>query len=521
MQARLQPSRVFSWAHLLFLFPRVFAQGMRLLTGQVLLFLDSGAFPAPSSSFLQFDSTCNGYYDKTNVTAMIRKFAPAMLIVSLALLSLGAANSASASRNDFLHKEEPTVRAQLAESLPLIGVDRVHRELGITGAGVGVLIIDDVEAGWLQCTPPHGQSVTEIVSAVAPDAEIFYYDLRTRADCTLSDEDIIAGLSSALDYAQQLNIRIINMSYGSGSFTDPCSSLFSDQAALLQQLAAQGILLIAAAGNDGYPNALMFPACLDEVLSVGATYDTSGTEYTAYETDGRIKCSEITVVDNLTCYSNRAYFLGLVAPGTTVSTPSNFQFGGTSAAAPIVAGVAALMFSASSDLTLAQVRHILQDTADPASDPINGWHLSRVNAYKAVRSILLNTPSSPVPFPAPDLAGFDINRNGLIDDPEFFAVIDQWIAGQINDDLFFSIIDVWISQARVSGITIRKEDPQELRIYDLAGKLISYQACKPGGQELRAQAILSRLEVPRGIYLLVMRHCETGRSTIKKASKLP
>lgn len=51
--------------------------------------------------------------------------------------------------------------------------------------------------------------------------------------------------------------------------------------------------------------------------------------------------------------------------------PSNFTsgFGGTSSACPLVAGVAALVLSANPDLTAAEVRQILQQTADKIVDP--------------------------------------------------------------------------------------------------------------------------------------------------------
>ncbi|WP_193197870.1 S8 family serine peptidase [Nostoc sp. MG11] len=51
--------------------------------------------------------------------------------------------------------------------------------------------------------------------------------------------------------------------------------------------------------------------------------------------------------------------------------PSSFtdNFGGTSSATPVVAGVAALVLSANSDLTAQQVKRILQETADKIVDP--------------------------------------------------------------------------------------------------------------------------------------------------------
>lgn len=80
------------------------------------------------------------------------------------------------------------------------------------------------------------------------------------------------------------------------------------------------------------------------------------------------------------------------------------DFGGTSSACPVVAGVAALILSANPDLTAQEVRRILQETADkmvdPDPDPQLGFRLGtydangfskwfgygKVNAFKAVQS---------------------------------------------------------------------------------------------------------------------------------------
>ncbi len=48
------------------------------------------------------------------------------------------------------------------------------------------------------------------------------------------------------------------------------------------------------------------------------------------------------------------------------------------------------------------------------------------------------------------LKSFDINNNDRIDDPEFFLIIDAWIAGRLDDALFFQAIDLWISQESIS-----------------------------------------------------------------------
>ena len=53
-------------------------------------------------------------------------------------------------------------------------------------------------------------------------------------------------------------------------------------------------------------------------------------------------------------------------------------------------------------------------------------------------------PGNPSPtLPAP-VARFDVNRNNIIEDEEFFTAVDQWISGVIDDDVFFDVLDAWI-----------------------------------------------------------------------------
>lgn len=49
------------------------------------------------------------------------------------------------------------------------------------------------------------------------------------------------------------------------------------------------------------------------------------------------------------------------------------------------------------------------------------------------------------------LRGFDANGNDRLDDPEFFAVIDAWIAGMLDDATFFLAIDLWVAQRPISS----------------------------------------------------------------------
>ncbi len=112
----------------------------------------------------------------------------------------------------------------------------------------------------------------------------------------------------------------------------------------------------------------------------------------------------------------------LGAAGYNLAGDYTGEFGGTSSACPIVAGVAALVLSANPNLTAREVRQILEQTADKIidNDPDpqlglrygtyeNGGHsqwfgYGKVNAYKAVKAAadrLLPPPQLPPPQPPP------------------------------------------------------------------------------------------------------------------------
>jgi len=290
-----------------------------------------------------------------------------LIALGLIALSAAVAVTALADASVGVKQNEPspdsaaglTVRAQLAESLPLLGVDRVQRELGLSGRGVGVLIVDD----W---TEGHGQAVTEIVRAVAPGARLRF--------CRLNFERATSwDLATCLRRAVQrwADLRVVNMSFAAGDhlFAQPCGGLRDPLAAEIRRLARRGVVFVAAAGNDGLRGALRYPACLPEVLSVGASYDFEG--WVEFRTE-QVQCVDRAEPDKLACYSNAAPFLDVVAPGTALSTPSNPEFGGTSAAAPLVSGLVALLLEADPTLTLDRLRRRLRETADVAWDPPTG-----------------------------------------------------------------------------------------------------------------------------------------------------
>lgn len=402
------------------------------------------------------------------------------------------------------------VRPQLVESLRLMGLDRVHRELGITGAGVGVLVMDDWTLNPAQGYV-HGQAVAETVQAAAPGATLWLCKLDF---AQAGPEDLTACLEEV--FRKDLPIRVVNLSFASGDglFGEPCGFLAqgpdprSPLAQAIQALSQRGVIFVAASGNDGFKGGLRFPACLPEVVSVGATYDFTGEVVFQSE---QVSCADQAVPDKVTCYSDVAPYLDVVAPGTVIRTPSAPNFGGTSAAAPLVSGVIALMLSVQPSLTPPEVVEILRSTGVPAYDPRAGTAFPRVDAYRALQAVLSLPPPPLPPGPTPGLGleAFDTNGNGLIDDPEFFAAVDAWIAGSLSDGLFFALIDAWVEQVPVrpsslgagwsgSSPALGALRADRVWIYDARGRLLA-QIAHPTPSRLARR--ISRWA--NGVYLYV------------------
>lgn len=196
-------------------------------------------------------------------------------------------------------------------------------------------------------------------------------------------EDMVEGLMFVRDYALRNPSKrvIVNLSLGRECNSSGPTKAEQDAINLAWN---SGILVVASAGNSG--NSLrQCPASADNVIAVSAT------------TDGDAKAS----------FSSYGSFVDLAAPGVRIynaigrlGTPGSFYtyWSGTSFSSPIVSGVAGLVWSEDMSLTNAEVRDILEDTAENIG-PSNYFGAGRVNADFAVT--LASGGSSPQPTPAP------------------------------------------------------------------------------------------------------------------------
>ncbi|MEM2564002.1 MAG: S8 family serine peptidase [Candidatus Bathyarchaeia archaeon] len=175
-------------------------------------------------------------------------------------------------------------------------------------------------------------------------------------------------LSKGLTYAADRGAKVAVMSFQifSGSSLSSAAKYFMDK----------GGLAVAAAGNTG-----KYEGYADNPYIVSVSATASG--------------------DILASFSSYGPYVDLSAPGvsiyTTVKGGSYGSVSGTSFSAPIVAGVAALIFSANPSLTPADVEQILESTAvdlgDAGYDVYYGW--GRVNAYEALKAAAGAAPPPP------------------------------------------------------------------------------------------------------------------------------
>ncbi len=206
--------------------------------------------------------------------------------------------------------------------------------------------------------PVHGTHVAGIIGAmrngigadgVADNVRIMM--LRTVPNGDEYDKDI----ALAIRYAVDNGAKIINMSFGKGYSPE---KKWVDDA--VKYAESKGVLLVHAAGNDGrdlekepsFPSPYFFGTTTKapNFITVGASSDPS------------IKGDQIADFSN---YGNKT--VDVFAPGVKIysTLPGGDKYGnnqGTSMAAPVVSGIAALIWSHYPHLTAKQVKEAIEKT---------------------------------------------------------------------------------------------------------------------------------------------------------------
>ncbi|MGH2735089.1 MAG: S8 family serine peptidase, partial [Actinomycetota bacterium] len=212
-------------------------------------------------------------------------------------------------------------------------------------------------------------------AGVAPEARVVSVKVADSGGAT-DVSQIIAAIDWVVQHRNDngMNIRVLNLSFG----TDGTQDYRLDPLTYAAEVAwRKGIVVVVAAGNNGYGSAkLNNPAYDPFVISVGGS-DTKGTWTTSDDTLGEFS-SHGDGSRNPDVVAPGKSIVSLRTPGSAVDVtyPQGqvgerfFRGSGTSQAAAVVSGAAALIIDQRPGITPDQVKALLTKTADrlPAAD---------------------------------------------------------------------------------------------------------------------------------------------------------
>lgn len=315
--------------------------------------------------------------------------------------------------------KDQLMETQLLESGWMVGANRAHKS-GYTGKGTWIAVLDTgvdiahpfiagrriIEACFAQRCPNnkkrmlgdgaahpigyHGTHVAGIalgngkgMSGVAPEAGLIAINVFDKYTDKKGKEKLVSHTSSqlaALDWlirlawTQPVSIASINMSLGGGSYagTQRCLGVPYDPAVIL--LASLDVMIVAASGNNGQPNNMSRPACVNGIVSVGSI-------------DKKFRVANS---------SNSGRILDILAPGVAINsaiprydgyTEPYAKLSGTSMAAPQVAGAFAVLRQAAPHSSVQDLYRALIDSGKEIRDGRNGITKRSLDVAGALRAL--------------------------------------------------------------------------------------------------------------------------------------
>lgn len=267
----------------------------------------------------------------------------------------------------------------------------------------------------------NGAASHGLYRGMAPEAEVVLVQI-AHATRGITGASIARALRWIGAQASALGIRVVSLSVGGEPLADLAASEVDGEVAAL---VARGIVVVAAAGNDGVRR-LVPPATAPDAVTVGGLDDRNDFSHEARqvwhssygETAGRCPKPEL-VAPSL-------FVAAPILPGTPLAaearvlfervtdsraaariaeckliTPDYQHVEGTSFATPIVAGTVACMLEANPSVTPRRVRELLVAAAEPvpgASDERQG--AGALDAGLAVAKALADHHSARADFAA-------------------------------------------------------------------------------------------------------------------------
>jgi serine protease AprX len=358
-------------------------------------------------------------------------------VVAAGAVAATLAGASPASADTSLGYDPATTKGSLYHIAQAVGAQDSYRA-GFTGKGVGVALIDTgvtevpgLDTGNVFHGPDlsfdsqdpelahkdafgHGTHLASIIAGrdaagsptsytdpsrfagIAPDANLLSVKVGA-SDGAVDVSQVIAAINWVVAHRNDngLNVRVINLSYGTDSTQD---TKVDPLAYAVENAWKNGVVVVVAGGNDGSTNYnLANPARDPYVLAVGAD-DTRGTV-----------ASDDDLVPSWGTRGTNQRHVDVVAPGVSVSglrVPNGYadernptarvgnrfaKASGTSQATAVVSGEVALLLQENPKLTPDQVKRLLMNTAsafDSATNQYRGNGLTNVR-----RAELANVPN--------------------------------------------------------------------------------------------------------------------------------
>lgn len=295
------------------------------------------------------------------------------------------------------------------------GVDLLHGDLPLV-PGYDFGDGDPVPADDIPGVAGHGTCCAGVAAAIPDNG---YVAAGVAGGCAIMPLKVgdsagnlyLSYVANALYHAANNGARVVSMSFSTpGIMSDP----LLDPA--IQYTFMQGLVLLAAAGNDNTP-VIDYPANRPEVIAVGAA-SPCGERKRSSSNPADLAYGVLPDPNSYTCDGERWWgsnygpmapdgpdALDVLAPTmlptTDITGPGGYRsgdlepwFNGTSCATPYAAGICALILSADPSLSPMQVRDYLVQTAtdvvgvesSPGWDRYSGYGL--VNADRALQAAL-------------------------------------------------------------------------------------------------------------------------------------
>lgn len=206
----------------------------------------------------------------------MKKLITASLVVVLVAAGLLPAAQAATLKtlviiDSGINSELPWIKEMLVEEACFIQFGRCPNGISsMTGAGAASLPVDKVKDKAMH----HGNQMASVVYQVEPTTKIVMIRIVGMSDKGFANTYTTKAVTKALIWVNQnaarLNVGAVSLSVGR-SYKEATCPIESELQKEIQALLAIDIPVVAATGNGSNKLKVDYPACIPEVIAIGAT----------------------------------------------------------------------------------------------------------------------------------------------------------------------------------------------------------------------------------------------------------